>query len=72
MKKLEVTQTSVIKLKSGEVVAGLTLNIYNENGSLKANNYKVSIRLEQDDPIIDEIDELSNKLLALVEDKILQ
>lgn len=72
MKKnnIEVTQMSMIKLNTGEVVVGLTLNIYGSDGKIKTNNYKLSLRLYEDDLILNDINNISSKLLDRVSKKI--
>lgn len=72
MKKnnIEVTQMSMIKLNTGEVVVGLTLNLYGSDGKIKTNNYKLSLRLSEDDLILNDINNISSKLLDRVSEKI--
>lgn len=72
MKKnnIEVTQMSMIKLNIGEVVVGLTLNLYGSDGKIKTNNYKLSLRLSEDDLILNDINNISSKLLDRVSEKI--
>lgn len=67
---IEVTQMSMIKLNTGEVVVGLTLNLYGSDGKIKTNNYKLSLRLSKDDLILNDINNISSELLDRVSEKI--
>lgn len=67
---IEVTQMSMIKLSTGEAVVGLTLNLYGTDGKIKTNNYKVSLRLSEDDLMLNDINNISSELLDRVFEKI--
>lgn len=66
--KIEITQMNMIKNKN-DVMVGLTLSIFNEDGTLKANNYKLSTRISKEDSILKTIELFGEEVLARILEK---
>lgn len=65
---IEITQMNMIKNKN-DVIVGLTLSIFNEDGTLKANNYKLSTRISKEDSILKTIELFGEEVLARILEK---
>lgn len=67
-KNIEITQMNMIKNKN-DVIVGLTLSIFNEDGTIKANNYKLSTRISKEDSILKTIELFGEEVLARILEK---
>lgn len=65
---IEITQMNMIKNKN-DVIVGLTLSILNEDGTIKANNYKLSTRISKEDSILKTIELFGEEVLARILEK---
>ncbi|MCI6191372.1 MAG: hypothetical protein MR691_15820 [Clostridium sp.] len=65
---IEITQMNMIKNKN-DIIVGLTLSIFNEDGTLKANNYKLSTRISKEDSILKTIELFGEEVLARILEK---
>lgn len=65
---IEITQMNMIKNKN-DVIVGLTLSIFNEDGTIKANNYKLSTRISKEDSILKTIELFGEEVLARILEK---
>lgn len=65
---IEITQMNMIKNKN-DVIVGLTLSIFNEDGTLKANNYKLSTRISKEDSILKTIELFGEEVLERILEK---
>lgn len=65
---IEITQMNMIKNKN-DVIVGLTLSIFNEDGTLKANNYKLSTRISKEDSFLKTIELFGEEVLARILEK---
>lgn len=65
---IKITQMNMIKNKN-DVMVGLTLSIFNEDGTLKANNYKLSTRISKEDSILEIIELFGEEVLARILEK---
>ena len=63
---IKITQMNMIKKKNDDVMVGLTLSIFNEDGTLKANNYKLSTRISKEDSILKTIELFGEEVLARI------
>lgn len=63
---IKITQMNMIKNKNDDVMVGLTLSIFNEDGTLKANNYKLSTRISKEDSILKTIELFGEEVLARI------
>lgn len=66
---IKITQMNMIKNKNDDVMVGLTLSIFNEDGTLKANNYKLSTRISKEDPILKTIELFGEEVLVRILEK---
>lgn len=65
---IKITQMNMIKNKN-DVMVGLTLSIFNEDGTLKANNYKLSTRISKEDSILKTIELFGEEVLERILEK---
>lgn len=65
---IEITQMNMIKNKN-DVIVGLTLSIFNEDGTIKANNYKLSTRISKEDSILKTIELFGEEVLERILEK---
>lgn len=66
---IKITQMNMIKNKNDDVMVGLTLTILNEDGTIKANNYKLSTRISKEDSILKTIELFGEEVLARILEK---